>query len=106
MGRLDFLTIPAMLQASFKDFASHQSLVFVGEENRTYAQLEIDVKKAALQLQAIGVKKGDKVGILPVKYGASVHYLQKPPVASVLLAALKQVRPTIMLIVPLIVEIH
>jgi long-chain acyl-CoA synthetase len=262
MGRLDFLTIPAMLQASFKDFASNQSLVFVGEENRTYAQLEVDVKKAALQLQAIGVKKGDKVGILslnmpqwgiaffaasitgavvvpilpdfhpneiknildhaevsviyvseslssklepvpgmtviqiekfevvsatsppvfdemdaeqfiyekiaeqdlasiiytsgttgkskgvmlthknivwtaqqcwliqnifptdrflsilplshtlentlvlmlPLKYGASVHYLQKPPVASVLLAALKVVRPTIMLIVPLIVE--
>lgn len=42
--------------------------------------------------------------ILPIKYGASVHYLQKPPIASVLLAAMKQVRPTIMLIVPLIVE--
>lgn len=256
------MTIPAMMQASFKDFAKNQSLVFVGEENRTYAQLEIEVKKAALQLQTIGVKKGDKVAILslnmpqwgiaffaasisgavvvpilpdfhpneiknildhaevsvvyvsetlrlkleptpgmavihiekfsvvsekeqqafdeidesqfeyekieeqdlatiiytsgttgkskgvmlthknivwtaqqcwliqniipsdrflsvlplshtfentlalilPVKYGASVHYLQKPPVASVLLAALKLVRPTIMLVVPLIVE--
>jgi len=42
--------------------------------------------------------------ILPVKYGASIHYLQKPPVAPVLLAALKEVRPTIMLVVPLIVE--
>jgi long-chain acyl-CoA synthetase len=262
MERLDILTIPAMLQASFKDYAKNQSLVFVGEENRTYAQMEIEVKKAALQLQSIGVKKGDKVAILslnmpqwgiaffaasvigavlvpilpdfrpneiknildhadvsviyvsetlqsklepnsrikviqiekfnvisetaqpvlneidetlfvyekieeqdlasiiytsgttgkskgvmlthknivwttqqcwliqnvipadrflsilplshtfentlvlmlPVKYGASVHYLQKPPIASVLLAALKQVRPTIMLIVPLIVE--
>jgi long-chain acyl-CoA synthetase len=262
MGRLELLTIPAMLQASFKDYARNQSLVFVGEENRTYAQLEIEVKKAALQLQQIGVKKGDKVAILslnmpqwgiaffassiigavivpilpdfhtneiknilehaevsivyvsetlqyklepnseitiihienfgivsetaqplfekmdaslfvyekikeqdlasiiytsgttgkskgvmlthknivwtaqqcwliqnviptdrflsilplshtfentlvlimPIKYGASVHYLQKPPVASILLAALKQVRPTIMLIVPLIIE--
>ena len=262
MGRLEFLTIPSMLQASFKDFAKNQSLLFVGEENRTYAQLEIEVKKAALQLQSIGVKKGDKVAILssnmpqwgiaffatsiagavvvpilpdfhpneiknilehaevsviyvsetlkckleagsnlkiihiekfevvsetanpvfgemdetqfvyekieehdlasiiytsgttgkskgvmlthknivwtaqqcwliqnifpsdrflsilplshtfentlalmlPIKYGASVHYLQKPPVASVLLTALKQVRPTIMLIVPLIIE--
>lgn len=262
MGRLEVLTIPAMLQASFKDYAQNQSLVFVGEENRSYAQLEIEVKKAALQLQSIGVKKGDKVAILsmnmpqwgiaffaasiigavvvpvlpdfhpneiknilthaevsvvyvsetlsskldpsaeltiiqiekfkvvsetsapdfeiidasrfvyekieeqdlasiiytsgttgkskgvmlthknivwtaqqcwqiqnivpsdrflsvlplshtlentlvlilPLKYGASVHYLQKPPVASVLLAALKVVRPTIMLIVPLIVE--
>lgn len=262
MGRLEFLTITAMLQASFKDFAKNQSLVFAGEETRTYAQLEVEVKKAALQLQVLGVKKGDKVAILslnmpqwaiaffgasiigavvvpilpdfhpneiknildhaevsivyvsetlriklepqarhtvihiedfsvvskniqpvfeqmnesqfiyekieeqdlatiiytsgttgkskgvmlshknivwtaqqcwmiqniistdrflsvlplshtfentlvlilPIKYGASVHYLRKPPVASVLLAALQQVRPTIMLIVPLIIE--
>ena len=262
MKNLEVLTIPAMLQASFKDYANNQSLIFVGEENRTYAQLEIDVKKAAMQLQQIGVKKGDKVAVcsmnmpqwgiaffatavigavvvpilpdfhpneiknilqhaevsvvyvsetlrnklenisgmtvihienfsvvsetnyipvneideklfeyekveendllsiiytsgttgkskgvmlthknivwtaqqswqiqnivpsdrflsvlplshtfentlglmLPVKYGATVNYLQKPPVASVLLAALKQVQPTIMLVVPLIVE--
>ena len=64
MGRLEFLTIPAMLQASFRDFAKNQSLVFAGGENRTYAQLEIEVKKAALQLQALGVKKGDKIAIL------------------------------------------
>lgn len=64
MGRLEFLTIPAMLQASFRDFAENQSLVFVGGENRTYGQLEIEVKKAALQLQALGVKKGDKIAIL------------------------------------------
>jgi len=42
--------------------------------------------------------------ILPVKYGATVNYLKKPPVATVLLAALQQVRPTIMLVVPLIIE--
>lgn len=262
MGRLEVLTIPEMLQASFKDFSKNQSLIFVGEENLTYQQLETEVKKAALQLLAIGVKKGDKVAIfslnmpqwgiaffatcaigavvvpilpdfhsnevkniiqhadvsviyvsetlrskldqafnltviniedfrvdsetvqpffdemdekqfnypkldeqdlcsiiytsgttgkskgvmlthknivwtaqqswtiqnilpgdrflsvlplshtfentlgliLPIKYGATVNYLRKPPVASVLLAALKQVRPTIMLVVPLIVE--
>ena len=262
MGRLEYLTIPAMLQASFKDYANNQSLVFVGEENRTYQELESEVKKAALQLKATGAKKGDKIAILslnmpqwgiaffaasvigavvvpilpdfhpneiknilehaevsciyvsetlrsklgtnltqtiihietfdvisessqpeidkmdeslfeyektdeqdlatiiytsgttgkskgvmlthknivwtaqqcwllqnvfpsdrflsilplshtlentlvlilPIKYGASVHYLQKPPVASVLLAAFKQVRPTILLIVPMIVE--
>jgi len=262
MGSLEQLTIPAMLQASFRDFARNQSLIFVGEENRTYAQLETDVKRAAIQLQNMGVKKGDKIAvfslnmpqwgiaffatavigavvvpilpdfhpnevrnilqhaevsvvyvseslrtklepleglkvifiedftlsseatqskwtdldenlfeyqnigendllsiiytsgttgkskgvmlthknivwtaqqswliqnivpedqflsvlplshtfentlglILPIKYGATVNYLQKPPVASVLLAALKQVRPTIMLVVPLIIE--
>lgn len=64
MRRLEVLTIPAMLQASFRDFANSQSLIFAGEENLTYEQLETEVKKAALQLQLIGVKKGDKVAIL------------------------------------------
>ena len=64
MGKLEILTIPAMLQASFKDFANRQSLVFAGEENRTYAQLETEVKKAALQLEVLGVKKNGKVAIL------------------------------------------
>ena len=64
MSRLEVLTIPAMLQASYRDFANNQSLIFVGEENRTYKQLETEVKRAALQLQSIGVRKGDKVAIL------------------------------------------
>jgi len=64
MGNLNSLTIPAMLQVSFRDYAENQSLIFVGQENRTYAQLEIEIKKAALQLQSIGVKKGDKVALL------------------------------------------
>lgn len=42
--------------------------------------------------------------LLSIKYGASVHYLRKPPVASVLLPALQEVKPTIMLTVPLIIE--
>jgi long-chain acyl-CoA synthetase len=42
--------------------------------------------------------------LLPIKYGASVHYLRKPPVPSVLLPALEVVKPTIMLVVPLIIE--
>lgn len=64
MRRLEVLTIPAMLQASYRDFANNQSLIFVGEENLTYKQLETEVKKAALQLQRLGIKKGDKVAIL------------------------------------------
>jgi long-chain acyl-CoA synthetase len=64
MRRLEVLTIPAMLQASYRDFANCQSLIFVGEENLTYKQLETEVNKAALQLQSIGVKKGEKVAIL------------------------------------------
>ena len=36
--------------------------------------------------------------------GCSIWYLDKPPVASVLLPALKKIRPSIMLTVPLIIE--
>ena len=42
--------------------------------------------------------------ILPVMQGASVYYLKKAPTASVLLPALSEIRPTIMLTVPMIIE--
>ncbi len=42
--------------------------------------------------------------LLAMYHGASVTYLRKPPTASVLLPALKKVRPDIMLSVPLIIE--
>lgn len=53
-----------MLRVSFKDFAGNNSLVFAGEEERTYSQLEKEVKQAAQQLKSIGISKGDKVAIL------------------------------------------
>ena len=42
--------------------------------------------------------------IMPVMVGGSIHYLKKPPTASVLLPAMKSVKPTITLTVPLIIE--
>jgi long-chain acyl-CoA synthetase len=42
--------------------------------------------------------------LLPMFHGASVNYLSKPPIPPVLLPALKKVKPTIMLSVPLIME--
>ena len=42
--------------------------------------------------------------VMPMMIGASVHYVDKPPTAPVLLPALQQVRPTVMLSVPLIIE--
>jgi len=42
--------------------------------------------------------------LLPIFNGAHIFYLKKPPVPSVLLPALKKVKPTIMLTVPLIIE--
>ena len=42
--------------------------------------------------------------ILPVLCGSCVYYLRKPPSPAVLLPALQEIRPTIMLTVPLIIE--
>ena len=42
--------------------------------------------------------------IYPFASGACVSYLDRPPTASALLPALKGIRPTVMLIVPLIIE--
>ncbi|HAJ99272.1 MAG TPA: long-chain fatty acid--CoA ligase [Bacteroidales bacterium] len=42
--------------------------------------------------------------IIPFMNGATVYYLEKPPTASVLLPALKLIKPTMMLTVPLIME--
>jgi len=42
--------------------------------------------------------------VLPMISGACIYYLGRPPIPSVLLPALKEVRPTIMLSVPLIIE--
>ncbi|OYT14111.1 MAG: AMP-dependent synthetase [Bacteroidetes bacterium 4572_114] len=42
--------------------------------------------------------------ILPIICGASIFYIKRPPTPAVLLPALKTVRPTLMLTVPLIIE--
>lgn len=42
--------------------------------------------------------------LYPMYCGACVYYLQKPPVASLLLKAMKTVKPTTMLTVPMIIE--
>lgn len=42
--------------------------------------------------------------LYPMYCGACVYYLSKPPVASILMKALKTVKPTTMLSVPLIIE--
>ena len=42
--------------------------------------------------------------LYPLYVGASVYYIQKAPTPTILLAAMKKVRPTIMCVVPLIIE--
>jgi long-chain acyl-CoA synthetase len=42
--------------------------------------------------------------IIPMMNGASVYYLEKPPTAAVLVPAMQEVKPTMILTVPLIIE--
>jgi len=42
--------------------------------------------------------------ILPMMSGASVYYLNKPPTAAVLVPAMQQIKPTMILSVPLVIE--
>lgn len=42
--------------------------------------------------------------LYPLYVGAKVHYIQKPPTPTILLGAMKKIRPTIMCSVPLIIE--
>lgn len=41
---------------------------------------------------------------MPIMCGASIYYLNKPPTAAFLLPAMQQVKPTMMLVVPLVIE--
>ncbi|PLY15117.1 MAG: long-chain fatty acid--CoA ligase [Sedimenticola sp.] len=42
--------------------------------------------------------------ILPLRWGGSIYYLDKPPTAKVLLPAMAKIRPTAILSVPLVIE--
>lgn len=64
MEHLEKYTIPAMLRRSFGKYGARPSLVFAGEENRTYKQLEEEINLVATQLIVSGITKGDKVVIL------------------------------------------
>lgn len=42
--------------------------------------------------------------LLPLRWGACVYYLRKPPTAGVLVPAMAKIKPTVMLSVPLVIE--
>ncbi len=82
---------------------THKNLAWTTQQ--CYTLQEIKSSDRFLSLLPLSHTLENTVGfLLPVKYGASVHYLRKPPVPSVLLPALEVVKPTIMLVVPLIIE--
>jgi long-chain acyl-CoA synthetase len=82
---------------------THKNLAWTTQQCSTLQ--EIKTSDRFISILPLSHTLENTVGfLLPVKYGASVHYLRKPPVASVLLPALEIVKPTIMLSVPLIIE--
>lgn len=82
---------------------SHKNLAWTAQQSRTLQK--IVPSDRFISLLPLSHTLENTVGfLLPLMYGASVHYLRKPPVPSVLLPALKIVKPTVMLVVPLIIE--
>jgi len=66
---------------------------------------EINSKDRFLSVLPLSHTYENTIGfILPIICGASITYIKKPPTPAVLLPALKSVRPTLMLTVPLIIE--
>ncbi len=82
---------------------THKNLAWTAEKSYTFQ--DISPTDRFLSVLPLSHTFENTLGFLfPIWYGASVHYLRKPPVASVLLPALEVVKPTIMLVVPLIIE--
>ncbi len=82
---------------------SHKNISFTAIKSRIIQP--VNDKDRFLSVLPLSHSYENTLGlILPLLGGACVYYLKKPPTPAVLLPALKQVRPTIMLTVPLIIE--
>ncbi|MFA5418553.1 MAG: AMP-binding protein [Bacteroidales bacterium] len=82
---------------------SHRNICFTAIKGRTIQ--EIGNNDRMLSVLPLSHTYENTIGfILPMIGGASIYYLSKLPTPAVLLPALKQVRPTAMLTVPLIIE--
>ncbi|HAC20753.1 MAG TPA: AMP-dependent synthetase, partial [Porphyromonadaceae bacterium] len=82
---------------------THGNLTFVAEKVRSIQEVyETDSFLSVLPLSHV---YENVLGlILPISRGASVYYMSKPPTPTLLMKALEEVKPTMMLIVPLIIE--
>ncbi|MCG6189037.1 AMP-binding protein [Maribellus maritimus] len=82
---------------------THRNLAWTTQQ--CYSLYQVKSKDRFLSILPLSHTLENTVGfLLPIKYGASIHYLRKAPVPSVLLPAFEKVKPTIMLSVPLIIE--
>lgn len=82
---------------------SHKNLV----SNATAAQKVVDIypEDRFLSILPLAHTYECTVGMLvPILNGASIHYIQKPPTPTILIKAMADVKPTIMLTVPLVIE--
>ena len=82
---------------------THNNLIFSAEMSGRIHPM--DTTDSMLSVLPLSHTYENTIGlILPMMYGVSINYLRTPPVPSVLIAALQQVKPTLMLTVPLIIE--
>lgn len=82
---------------------THRNISFNAIKGRVIQ--DIDEKDRFLSVLPLSHTYENTLGlILPMLCGACVYYLKKPPTPAVLLPALEEVRPTMMLTVPLIIE--
>jgi long-chain acyl-CoA synthetase len=82
---------------------THKNLVWTAQQCNTLQEIKPSDRFLSI-LPLSHTLENTVAFLLPMKYGASVHYLRKPPVPSVLMPAFQAVKPTIMLSVPLIIE--
>ena len=82
---------------------SHKALAF--QAGGAYSLFPIDENDRFLSILPMSHVYEGSVGMLyPFAYGASVTYMDRPPTAAALLPVMKDVRPTIMLSVPLVID--
>jgi len=82
---------------------THKNLVFNAMKGKKIHTIGPDDR--FLSILPLSHTYENTIGMLiPVVSGSCIYYLKKPPTPSVLLPALKKVKPTLMLTVPLIIE--
>ncbi|MEW5961751.1 MAG: AMP-binding protein, partial [Chloroflexota bacterium] len=82
---------------------THKNIVF--DAQATTSMVHVTEEDRLLSILPLSHTYESTVGLVcPVMLGASIYYLDKPPSARVLMSAMAQVKPTIMLSVPLVIE--
>ena len=82
---------------------THKNICFIAMQS--YPFQPINNHDVFLSFLPLSHTYENSIGMLfPIMYGASIHYLEKPPTAATLMPAMAKIRPTMMLSVPLIME--